>query len=196
MLVGSFYNKAELEQWLAPDIKPNDYVEVLEAMWESLIDSGLCFVLKNENGKSVGTALNLDMAKEEEFEVNSKLSLVFEYLEYLEAPIKEKYLPKEEGKIVHSFMMGTSLDLDTKENVLVMQAMEEENIRLAKAKGFEGIVTTNTSPLTQQLAVNVFGYDTMVDHQANQFVAGDNTKPFGLAPDDQRAQVHWKKLIK
>lgn len=45
--------------------------------------------------------------------------------------------------------MGTHSDLTGKENVAVMQFMENESLKLAKQKNFFGILTTNTSPLTQ-----------------------------------------------
>lgn len=46
-------------------------------------------------------------------------------------------------------MMGTDKTLDAATNVQVITYMEQEVLRLGKAKGFEGIFTTNTNPLTQ-----------------------------------------------
>lgn len=46
-------------------------------------------------------------------------------------------------------MMGTDKSLDAATNVEVITYMEQEVLRLGKAKGFEGIFTTNTNPLTQ-----------------------------------------------
>lgn len=71
--------------------------------------------------------------------------------------------------------------------------MEKEVIRLAKSKNCVGILTTNTNALTQQLAQNVYGYETMLDYQVNQYEI-DGKKPFGNAPDCYRAIVQWKKL--
>lgn len=45
--------------------------------------------------------------------------------------------------------MATHCSLSTKENVAVMKFLEDEVMNLAKSRGFEGIFTTNTSPLTQ-----------------------------------------------
>lgn len=58
-------------------------------------------------------------------------------------------MPKSKGSILHSFMMGTDKTLDAATNVQVITYMEQEVLRLGKAKGFEGIFTTNTNPLTQ-----------------------------------------------
>lgn len=46
-------------------------------------------------------------------------------------------------------MMGTSSDLNPQENIACMHFMENEVLRVAKEKQFAGILTTNTSPLTQ-----------------------------------------------
>lgn len=46
-------------------------------------------------------------------------------------------------------MMGTHVDLNAQENIACMHFMEHEVLKLAKKKQFAGILTTNTSPLTQ-----------------------------------------------
>jgi len=46
-------------------------------------------------------------------------------------------------------MMGTEPALNAADNVDVIRFMEEEVLRLARRKSFDGIFTTNTSPLTQ-----------------------------------------------
>jgi hypothetical protein len=64
---------------------------------------------------------------------------------------REKHLPQGKGKVLHSFMMGTEPALSAADNVDVIRFMEEEVLRLARKRAFEGIFTTNTSPLTQVL---------------------------------------------
>lgn len=90
--------------------------------------------------------------------------------------------------------MGTSAQLNAQENITVMQFMEDEVLEVAKRKGFAGILTTNTSPLTQQLGTHVYGYEALLNYQVNQYVAPDGSRPFGKAPDSQRAIVHWKLI--
>lgn len=89
--------------------------------------------------------------------------------------------------------MGTHQTLNPQENVVAMTFMEAEVIRLSKEKKCYGILTTNTNALTQQLARDVFGYETMADYQLNQYVV-DGKKPFSGAPDNHRVLVQWKKL--
>lgn len=88
MITTSFYQKADLEQWLMPDIHVEDYPELLEAMWDAMVESELSFVARAEDGRAVGVALNFDANDEPEIEIKSKLGVIFEFLEFLEAPIK------------------------------------------------------------------------------------------------------------
>ncbi|XP_059218754.1 beta-alanyl-bioamine nonribosomal peptide synthetase ebony isoform X1 [Stomoxys calcitrans] len=195
IIVDSFYGKADLEQWLKPDILRTDYSDLLSDIWNDLVEKDLSFVVKDKNtNRIIGTALNFDARNEPEVEVKSKLIIVFEFLEFVEGPIRDTYLPKGLNKILHSFMMGTHVDLNPQENIACMHFMEYEVLKVAKNKEFAGILTTNTSPLTQQLGNDVYNYKTLLDYQVNEYVYTDGTQPFGKAPDSQRAIVHWKEV--
>lgn len=114
------------------------------------------------------------------------------YYERFNIFIQRNQLPKDKP-ILHSFIMGTHASLTTQENIVAMTFMESEVIRLAKERNCCGVLTTNTNALTQQLARNVFGYETLLDYQVNQYIS-NGKKPFGTAPDSYRAIVQWKKL--
>ncbi|XP_034952288.1 dimodular nonribosomal peptide synthase isoform X2 [Chelonus insularis] len=196
IITESFYLKADLERWLAPHIMRSDYAELMNALWQPIVDKGLSFVIKSadEKGTVLGAALSFDAWDEPECTVTSKLAIVFEFLEFLEGPIRENKLPRGKGKVYHCYMMATNENLTPAENVIIMNKMEEECLNLARSKGFVGIFTTNTSPLTQQLGTDIYNYEVLLDYQVNQYVAPDGTKPFGEAPDDQRALCSWKVI--
>lgn len=61
-------------------------------------------------------------------------------------------------------MMTTSADLNAKENIAVMHFMENEVLRLATRKEFTGILTTNTSPLTQVKLNNYKFFDKFLTY--------------------------------
>ncbi|XP_053658832.1 mycosubtilin synthase subunit C [Anopheles marshallii] len=195
IITSSFFEKADLEQWLKPQIYETDYRDILEDIWTVLIEKGLSFIVKDETGRSVGVSLNFDAHDEPEVTVTSKLIIVFEFLEFVEGPIRDSQLPTGKNQILHSFMMGTCAELSAQENIEAMHFMESEVLKLAKRRNFAGIFTTNTNPLTQQLGSNVYNYKTMLDYQVNQFVySADSSRPFAAAPDSQRAVVHWKDI--
>ena len=195
IITESFCWKADLEQWLMPDIMRADYRELMEAMWNPLVEKGFSFVVKSaQNGKTIGVSLNFDLWDEPELILNSKLMIIFDFLEYLEGPIRENKLPKGKGKIIHNSMMATCSDLNFAENVLVMSQMEDYCLQLAQRKGYAGIFTTNTSPLTQQLGTDVYDYETMLVYQVNQYETSDGSKPFDKAPDSQVAICSLKMI--
>lgn len=89
--------------------------------------------------------------------------------------------------------MGTHESLNAQENIMAITYMESETIRIATERNFGGILTTNTSALTQQLAHYILGYETLVDFQVNQYSI-DGDKPFASAPDSYHNMVQWKKI--
>ncbi|KAL1449570.1 hypothetical protein WDU94_002062, partial [Cyamophila willieti] len=157
IITDSFYEKADLERFIIHDLNRDCYVELLEQIWEPLVDARLSFIVKRRGaaGTSIlGACLNFDALAEPEVNITSKLNVIFEFLEHLEGPLRDTKLPKTKGSILHSFMMGTEKALDAKENVEIITTMEEEILRIAQDRQFHGILTTNTNPLTQQLGVD------------------------------------------
>ncbi|XP_050536385.1 gramicidin S synthase 2 isoform X2 [Daktulosphaira vitifoliae] len=196
IIADSFYEKADLEHWLEPAVPYSDYTDILEMIWEPLVEKKLSFaVYSKESNQMVGASLNFDMLDEPDIDFNGRLLLIFEFLEFLEGPLRDNRLPKGKGRIIHSFMMGTDKLLDAATNVEIITFMEQENLKIGKAREFDGIFTTNTNPLTQQLGTNVFGYKTLLDYQVNKYVTSDGIQLFRKAPDTQRAICCWKLII-
>lgn len=155
IITESFYSKADLEQWLMPGIARDDYHIMMQILWEPLVEKNLSFAVKSSrDGKTIAVGLNFDLWDEPELILDSKLMVVFEFLEYLEGPIRERKLPKGKGQIIHNFMMTTCSELNPAENVIMMKKMEEYCLQLAKRKEYAGIFTTNTSPLTQVITIS------------------------------------------
>jgi hypothetical protein len=88
MITESFYEKADLEQWLKPDIHRKDYKDLTDKIWEPLIQKNLSFLIKDTSGEPVAVALNFDAHDEPAADIDSKLVIVFDFLEFLEGPIR------------------------------------------------------------------------------------------------------------
>lgn len=80
--------KAELEQQLKPNISAIDYVELLECIWVELVEKAYSFVITDKSDRLIGVALNFDANDEPEPTVSSELAIIFEFLEFVEVPIK------------------------------------------------------------------------------------------------------------
>lgn len=88
IIAHSFLEKAELEQQLKPNIKYSDYVELLEVLWQPLVEKAYSFVIKDNMNRIVGVALNFDANDEPEPPCNGPLTVIFEFLDFVEVPIK------------------------------------------------------------------------------------------------------------
>lgn len=88
IITTSFYEKADIEQFIKNEIKRSDYSDILEDIWNDLLEKELSFAVFDQNGRMVGVSLNFDAHDEPPVTVKSKLIYVFEFLEYLEGPIR------------------------------------------------------------------------------------------------------------
>ncbi|XP_066904906.1 beta-alanyl-bioamine nonribosomal peptide synthetase ebony [Halyomorpha halys] len=193
IITDSFLNKADIESTMEPPVEKHDYIELLDAIWPTLVNNPLSIVVKDANTDDViSTSLVMDTIDEPPVKLQSQLNYVFQFLEYLEVPVMETMLPK--GKILHSFMLGTDQRLSPQENIEITEAMEWKIEDLARQNSFIGIFTTNTSPLTRQLSEAVLNYKQLKSYQVNQFVAPDGTRPFKRGDDSLIATCAFKEV--
>uniref|UniRef100_A0A146KNY6 Mycosubtilin synthase subunit C n=1 Tax=Lygus hesperus TaxID=30085 RepID=A0A146KNY6_LYGHE len=188
----SFCERADVERITACPGVREEFIVLLKSVWPYIVKHGSSIAVLDAKTKEVVGVCLLMNADDEPTEVNlnGQLRYTMEFLDYIEMPIRENVLPK--GKLLHSFMLGTSQDKTSQENIEITEYMEEKVLELAKEQGYIGIFTTNSSPLTQQLA-EVMNYQKLKIYQINEYVAPDGTRPFKRAPDDQLAIVSWRK---
>jgi len=116
---------------------------------------------------------------------------VVEFLDAVEEPLKDQYLPEARGKTIYASLLGTAADLSPVDNVKITLYMEMENIRFGKEKGYEGIFTTNANRLTQHIS-RILGYQILSTIQVNQYEDANGSRPFAEAPDDLVTEVALK----
>lgn len=98
MIVSSFYEKAELEQFLKHEIEPTDYRDCIDACWPALLAARLSVVLRDNSGMPVAVALNFDARDEPEIELKGGLARIMGFLEYIEGSVRDSMLPAGQGK--------------------------------------------------------------------------------------------------
>lgn len=189
VLCRSFHTNSELDAHLTgSEVTLDDYIQTIDSQWKVLENSGLSFVAKDKNGRVVGVSINYDVHNIPAFKFHGGFECIAALVSKLEDPIIGTY-PKDK-KVLLTFMMGTHLDLSGPENVAAMTFMEEEIQKMAKKKGYEGILTTNISEMTRQLMAYQ-GYSVVGTLQANKF-AYKGTKPYAKAPDDYFVTTEYK----
>lgn len=63
-------------------------MELLEALWQPLVEKAYSFVIRDKMNRIVGVALNFDANDEPEPPCIGPLSIIFEFLDFVEIPIK------------------------------------------------------------------------------------------------------------
>ncbi|XP_014252851.1 uncharacterized protein LOC106668519 isoform X2 [Cimex lectularius] len=190
IVADSFYRKSDIETHMVPPVKRAEYIALLEAVWPYLVKHRVSIVALNDSEEIMGASLVFQMDDEPgEIDLHCQIQYVLEFLDYVEVPIRDTMLPK--SKVLHSFMLGTDQRLTPQENVEITEILESYIVQMGKERGFVGVFTTNTSPLTQQLAV-INGFQPLNKYQINQYVAPDGTRPFKNVPDDGFAICAWK----
>lgn len=87
ILAKSFTDKNVLSQHVQPQLKYSDLVDVYDAIWESVVETGYSFIIKDKNSRIVGVALNFDYDNELDIPYNEPCSVVNKYLQFLESSV-------------------------------------------------------------------------------------------------------------
>lgn len=88
IITHSFIEKAELEQQLKPNLRFADYEELLEAIWDPLVEQAYSFIVNDESKRTIGVALNFDANNEPEPPLSGALETIFIFLDKVETPIR------------------------------------------------------------------------------------------------------------
>ena len=117
-----------------------------------------------------------------------KIELIAEFVFTNELKVVHHLFPDKEGvKGPHNLAfepryLATSRDLDFKQNLVIVKALEEAIATLAKREGFKAIVGMNTGSVTQHVAINN-GYQRFETIRINSWVNKAGVKPFAKAAD-------------
>lgn len=88
LIVTSFLNKSALEKHVKPNVYYNDYIELLDTIWDSLVERAYSFIVKDENNRMIGVTLNFDAHDELKASLVGGLKVIFDFVEFLEGPVK------------------------------------------------------------------------------------------------------------
>ena len=141
MISRSFADKGDLTT--LAEVSYDDLFEQVTELWESLLSANLSFVVVDPERKSteriIGAVLNFDARSAEaeplcacaaferadveaDMNINNETEVpmtVVEFLQAVEEPLKEEYLPAAKGKTIYTSLLGTSNKLSPAENVKV-----------------------------------------------------------------------------
>lgn len=88
LIVTSFLDKSELEKQVKPNVYCNDYIELLDTIWDSLVQRAYSFIVRDEKNRIIGVTLNFDAHDELKVPLVGGLRVIFDFVDFLESPIK------------------------------------------------------------------------------------------------------------
>ncbi|WP_394834951.1 non-ribosomal peptide synthetase [Pendulispora rubella] len=166
-------------------------------IWPYAMHESLSFGIER-NGQLVGLCLNLDdehlPAEMPELRL---VGMIVNFLAEAEGPAMARLRARGIRTILHGFAVAVDRSHVTNpsQRVAMMLFLERALLEIAKEKGYQAVVTTNTNPLTQDMAEHVLGYDveSVVDHLADWVDAAQGgCRPFAAAPPTQSVKVAVK----
>lgn len=80
--------KGALLQFFRPQLQVSDTGELLDLIWDDLLEKDLSFLVKDKGNRTVGVSLSFDARHEPVLTSTSRLKAIFDLLETMETPIK------------------------------------------------------------------------------------------------------------
>lgn len=191
VVASSFYYKSALDRYLVEPATLNDYIEMIVAVWQPLVDSNFSFVVLDDDENIVGASLAYDAFHAPDVPLVCGICPLIENIKNENKLGFLQTLPTDRP-IMNTFLMG-ALNVSPAKNVGIMTFIENEAIRIAIEEGCGGLLTTNISPVTKSLAKSVNGYRLVKEVQVNQYVL-NGKRPYARAPDSYTIHVEWKPL--
>ncbi len=121
-------------------------VRLIRSFWiEICLDDLSIVVCDIITDKIVAATIILDI----QTEINPVFDIpaVAEINDAVEKPVKDKLL-EEGGRWVDSILNAVDVEIADDEGLIILQMMEEEVIQLAEKRGYDGIITVNSHPVT------------------------------------------------
>lgn len=164
-----------------------EWYDIFEVLYDSLHIDGLSFGLFDPENpdRLVGFAGNFHISNEskEVFNPDYALTSLMRFIADSESEVIKKLNANGISDIMHGFVEILDWDYFTSsaDRLEVFLYMERKSIEMAYERGYQCIIATNTSPLTQDLATEVLGYE--VEYYADEKVLAEYIDPVsGFTP--------------
>ncbi|ELU18796.1 hypothetical protein CAPTEDRAFT_210260 [Capitella teleta] len=155
------------------------FLKWMSSISQEMLADGLSFCIREtKTQRLVACCVNFDTSTV----INpiAEHSAVLEINEGVEAPVRE-LLKEEGGRWMDSYLNAVTSSAAPDLKVRLLTLIEDEELRLAKEKGFRGIVTVNSNLVTQCLAED-YGYQLRNQIHVKSFES-QGTTPFSAVDD-------------
>lgn len=164
--------------------------------WNTYLNSNLSFGILDQNYRLIGLALSYDMSHPPPPIPSSidQMTLLSPLNTLIDVPLFQRYhqLISQEHltRIMRSHVTTVDPNLTPGQRLTTIYLIEKHLLHIAKMNSYEGVLTANTSSVTQQLAQHVLKYDT--HHQTPVHLFIDPSTGKLLFP---QAPTHYSVII-
>ena len=143
MMSKSFTAKNPLD--VMAGTKVEEFEKFLQGFWEETLSDDLSFCIENSKGEILAASISLDIKTE--MEPQHTFDHVLQINVDVEKPIRDSVLASGE-RWVDSLLSAADVTLDDDVALALMMELEKELLRIAKERGYHGIITVNSHPVT------------------------------------------------
>lgn len=86
LLANCFLKKSDIDH-LLPNLTLLHYTEILNSIWDVLVQQGLSFKVKNEKEDLLGVSLNFDASQQPKFKTSNPWTTILDFWETIEKPL-------------------------------------------------------------------------------------------------------------
>lgn len=173
----------------------NEFRMYLASLWDYFLEDMLSVgILHQKSKRLVGISLSLDISTQPEIPLPPTIEVIVKFLDSIETPVVN-YLREERRleKMINNILLAVDDRISSADKVLITLQLEKIMIEEGLKRNYDAIVTCNTNPLTQQLAVEELGYTVQSTVKVKGYsVNGDF--PFRKSSEDQIVPVCYKEL--
>ncbi|XP_014679351.1 PREDICTED: tyrocidine synthase 2-like [Priapulus caudatus] len=180
VLSESFSTKNPLDR--AVNNNPETHAALLRSLWQDIVRTQLTLVAIDARESIVGGVICFDLFDEPTLDAPPLLAPIFDLHEVLEDNFRRR-MAGTGTRWLHNSLMGTDLALSYQDNVLLIKAMEEAVLCLARSEEFTGVFTCNSNKLNQDICQHFLGFDEIGSYRVQDFVY-EGRHVFSDAKDD------------
>ncbi|CAH1788896.1 unnamed protein product [Owenia fusiformis] len=185
----AFVKKNPLDQLVGTTER--EWRRLIASFWRELLADDLSLIVRDtETGRIVAGTIVLDIRTE--IDPDFAMAAVGAINDDAEDPVKQRLL-RSGGKYIDSVMNAVDVGIQDHESMQILHLMEESVIKVAKDRGYDGIITANSHPVTMNLDEHYFGYKIENSLHVKSYVY-HGERPFYRAPEDYYIKVMVKYL--
>ncbi len=148
LLADSFVEKEPLVVLLG--VTKEEFMPFAKSLYKEACKNNMSLiVLEQTSGRIVGGDFLFDYFDGVKVQHHEAMSPILNLLYQFEVPVKEQLCAENPGRLIFNLCLCVHKDLPHADQVMICHLLEGNVLQVARDKGFAGVITNNTNPVTQ-----------------------------------------------